>query len=187
MEKQKEKLEHFYHKHKRMPGYKELMSLWGYRSKNAVYKLIEKFVDAGILNKDKEGRITWCFPLDEVKILGLVEAGFPSPAEETLVDTISLDELLIENKEASYILRVKGESMIDAGIKEGDMVIAERGSNAQDGDIVVAELDGGWTMKYFRKRGSRIYLEPANKDMGPIYPEDELRVAAIVKAVIRKY
>src|SRR3989344_2858354 len=98
-----------------------------------------------------------------------------------------LMKLWEKNSEASYILRVKGESMIEAGIREGDMVIAERGSNANDGDIVIAEVDGGWTMKYFRRRGARIYLEPANIAMQPIYPEEELRIAAIVKAVIRKY
>ncbi len=187
MEEQKEKLLNFYRRTRRMPGYKELMSLWGFKSKNAVYKMIEKLVDIGIIRKDRDGHITPAIGFDEVKMLGTVEAGIPSSAEEVLTDTVSLDDLLIENKEASYILRVKGESMIEAGIRDGDMVIAERGSHANDGDIVIAEVDGGWTMKYFRKRGSRIYLEPANRTMHPIYPEEELRIAAIVKAIIRKY
>ena len=85
-------------------------------------------------------------------LLGIVEAGFPS-AEEELIDTMSLDEYLIENKEASYILRVKGDSMIDAGIREGDLVIVERTNAPRVGDIVIAEVDGEWTMKYLRKRG----------------------------------
>ena len=100
---------------------------------------------------------------------------------------MSLDEYLIENKEATYLLEVKGDSMIDAGIHEGDLVIVERKGEPKDGDIVIADVDGGWTMKYFRKRGSTIYLEPANRKYKPIYPTESLNIAAIVKGVIRKY
>jgi repressor LexA len=93
------------------------------------------------------------------------------------------------------MLEVKGESMIDAGIHEGDMVIAEKVNSegrankkeVKDGDIVIALVDGGWTMKYYRNRSGKIYLEPANKDFKPIYPENELVIAAIVRGVIRKY
>ena len=187
MHEREEQLINFYRRTRRMPGYKELMKLWDFKSKNAVYKVIEKMVDAGIINKDRDGHIAPSESFNEIKMLGLVEAGIPTEAEESIAETVSIDELLVENREASYILRVKGESMIEAGIREGDMVIAERGSNANDGDIVIAEVDGGWTMKYFRRRGARIYLEPANIAMQPIYPEEELRIAAIVKAVIRKY
>jgi len=79
--------------------------------------------------------------------------------------------------------------MIDAGIQEGDMVIAERmgKKEVRDGDIVIALVDGGWTMKYYRNRLGKVYLEPANKDFKNIYPENELEVAAIIKGVIRKY
>ena len=122
-----------------------------------------------------------------IPFLGLVEAGFPSPAEEELSDTMSFDEYLIDNKEASYILKVKGDSMIDAGICEGDMVIVERTNSSKPGDIVVAEIDGEWTMKYLRVRGGKYYLEPANKKYKPIVPEGELVIAAVVKAVVRKY
>jgi repressor LexA len=77
--------------------------------------------------------------------------------------------------------------MIDEGIKEGDMVVAEKKGEPKVGDIVIAEVDGGWTMKYFRKKGNQVYLEPANKKYKPIYPENDLKIAAIVKGVIRKY
>lgn len=76
---------------------------------------------------------------------------------------------------------MKGDSMIDAGIQEGDLVIAERGNNPKVGDIVIAEVNDGWTMKYFRKKGNAVYLEPANKNYKPIYPTQDLKVAAIVK------
>jgi SOS regulatory protein LexA len=184
---QKNKIVSFYKRNKRMPGYKEIMELLGFKSKNAVYKLINKLVEEGVVEKDSRGRISPHKLIGELPVLGLVEAGFPSVAEEELSDTMSIDEYLINNKEASYILEVKGDSMIDEGIREGDLVIAERKGDAKDGDIVIAEVDGGWTMKYFRKKGRQIYLEPANKKYKPIYPEHELKIAAIVKGVIRKY
>lgn len=184
----KEKILHFYRETKRMPSYAEIMTMLGFRSKNAVAKLVSKLIGEGVLDKDSTGRLIPNKLLGEVPVLGLVEAGFPSAAEEELVDTMSLDDYLIENKEATYLLEVKGDSMIDAGIQEGDLVIAERKSGEpKDGEIIIAEVDGGWTMKYFRKSGGKVFLEPANKNYKPIYPEQDLKVAAVVKGVVRKY
>ena len=183
----KNKIISFYKEHKRMPGYKEIMALVGFKSKNAVYKLINKLVEEGVVEKDSKGKLVPNKLFGEVPVLGLVEAGFPTSAEEELLDTISLDDFLIEDKNASYLLEVKGDSMIDEGIKEGDLVLVERRSEAKEGEIVIAEVDGGWTMKYFRKKNGKVYLEPANKNYKPIYPGYEFRIAAVVKAVIRKY
>jgi repressor LexA len=161
--------------------------LVGFKSKNAVAKLIDKMIDEGIIAKDSAGKIIPTRMFDEVPVLGLVEAGFPTTAEESSSDTMSIDDYLIEKKESTYILEVKGDSMIEAGICEGDLVIAERTQNAREGDIVIAEVDGGWTMKYLRKKNGKPYLEPANKNFKNIYPTEELRIAAIVKGVVRKY
>jgi SOS regulatory protein LexA len=184
-----QKLSGFYREHKRMPSYAEIMKLVGFKSKNAVYKLVNKLVEEGFIAKDETGRIIpkKLFDLPEVPLLGLVEAGFPSVAEEEVLDTMSIDEYLIDKRDATYLLEVKGDSMIDAGIQEGDMVIAERGKEPKIGDIVIAEFDGGWTMKYYRKQGSTVYLEPANKHYKPLYPKEDLKIAAVVKGVIRKY
>jgi SOS-response transcriptional repressor LexA len=108
-------------------------------------------------------------------------------AEEELSDTMDLDEFLIKNKEATYVLKVTGDSMRDAGILPGDMVLVERGLEPHDGDIVIAHIDHAWTMKYLRKRGRKIWLEPANKRYRPLFPKEELKIAAVVIAVIRKY
>jgi len=77
--------------------------------------------------------------------------------------------------------------MKDAGIVEGDMVIVERNITPRSGDIVIAEVDGEWTIKYFRKKGNVIFLEPANENYQAIYPKEELKISAVVKAVVRKY
>ncbi|MEI7463031.1 MAG: transcriptional repressor LexA [Candidatus Taylorbacteria bacterium] len=187
MNNYKDKIIKFYKNTKRMPSYAEIMNMLGFKSKNSVYKLVNKLILEGMLDKDSSGRLVPKKLFGEVPLLGLVEAGFPTAAEEELVDTMSIDEYLIERKEATYMLEVKGDSMIDAGIQEGDLVIVERGIEPKIGNIVIAEVDGGWTMKYYRKTDGKVWLEPANKKYGPIYPEQDLKVAAIVKGVVRKY
>mgnify|MGYP001792707918 FL=1 len=77
--------------------------------------------------------------------------------------------------------------MIDAHIEPGDMVLVEKTNQAKDMQIVIAEVDGEFTMKYFRKKGDKVWLEPANKNYKPIYPEHSLNINAVVKAVIRQY
>jgi repressor LexA len=181
------KILEFYRSNWRMPSYSEIMHITGLRSKDSVFKLVERLSNAGYLSKDRRGRLLPASVLGEIRILGLVEAGIPSPAEEEVLDTISLDEYLINDRDATYMLRVKGDSMKDAGIVEGDMVIAERASAAKEGEIVIADVDGGWTMKYLRTKRGKAYLEPANKAFKPIYPEGELTIAAVVRGVVRKY
>jgi len=105
----------------------------------------------------------------ELQLLGIVEAGFPTSAEEELADTMTLDEYLIGNKEASYLLKVKSDSFADAGILTGDTLVVERGKDPKRNSIVIVEKDGSYSMQYFHKirKGSV--------------------VAAVVTAVVRKY
>lgn len=187
MEKYKQKIVRFYKHNRRMPNYAEIMALLGFKSKNAVFKLINRLAADNFLSKDAKGKLSPKKLYGELKVLGRVEAGFPSPAEEELSDTMSLDEYLIKNKEATYMLKVSGESMKDAGIMPGDMVLVDRSLTPVDGNIVIAEVDNQWTIKYFRKKGKKIYLEPANKNFPIIFPKEELKIAAVVRAVIRKY
>lgn len=183
----KTKLADFYHAKKRMPSYSEMATLFGFKSKNAVNRVVEKLIDAGVVAKDTMGRLLPSRLLGEVPMLGAVKAGFPAPAEEDIGETISLDDYLIEKKEATYMLEVDGDSMIEAHIEKGDMVIAERRTTAKDGEIVIAEVDGEFTMKYFRSQKGKVWLEPANKNYENIYPEGDLRICAVVRGVIRKY
>ncbi len=170
-----------------MPTYSEMMKLFGYKSKNAVFKVVEKLIDAGLVAKDHLGRLVPTQSFGEVPMLGLVTAGLPASVEEELADTVSLDEFLIEKKAFTYMLEVDGDSMIDAHIEKGDMVLVEKANQAKDMQIVIAEVDGEFTMKYFRRDGNKCWLEPANKNYKPIYPEHSLNINAVVKAVIRKY
>ncbi len=182
-----DKLETFYGSNKRMPTYTEMMKLFGFKSKNAVARVVEKLIDAGMVAKDHLGRLVPTKSFGEIQMAGLVTAGLPATVEEEQVDTVNLDDLLIKNKPLTYMLEVDGDSMIDAHIEKGDMVLVEKANTAKDMQIVIAEVDGEFTMKYFRKKGNKVWLEPANKNYKPIYPEHSLNINAIVKAVIRKY
>lgn len=182
------KINEFYRSRWRMPSYAEIMDITGLKSKDSVFKLVGRLERLGILSKDRRGKLLPRTILGEIRLLGLVEAGFPSVAEEEELDTLFLDEYLIKNRDATYMLKVKGDSMKDAGIVEGDMVIVERISGApKEGQIVIADVDGGWTMKYYRTKRGVPYLEAANDQYPDIHPEGELTIAAVVRGVVRKY
>lgn len=163
------------------------MELCSFKSKHAVTKLVHRLAAEGFLRQDAKGFLLPGTIYGNVKVLGFVAAGWPSPAEEELLDTMTIDEFLIENRDATYMLKVEGDSMKDAGIVSGDIVLVERTTNHKAGDIVVAEVDEEWTVKFLRKNRTGFYLEAANKDYSPIYPTSHLNIAAVVKAVIRKY
>jgi repressor LexA len=190
LEQYQKKIRKFYDDNKIMPSYSDMMKLFNLKSKNAIFKLVKKLVAEDFIEKDSSGRLipTQKF-LGGIKILGAVEAGFPTQAEEDVIDSMSLDDYLIPNRDAAFMLRVSGESMIDAGIQPDDMIIVERRNDAKDGDIVVAFIDGGYTVKYLRKRNGKVWLDPANEKFEPIIPAEgeELHIMAVVKAVIRKY
>ena len=177
----------FNHERHRMPTYEEMLTLLAVRSKSVVDFWMNKLLEEGILEKDKKGHLTFINPLVGVPLAGAVSAGFPSPAEEELRDVISFDEYLVAHPETSFLLSVTGDSMAGAGIMEKDLVIIERGRQPKDGDIILAEVDGNWTMKYFRKKGRTITLEAANPVYPPIVPQTELRIAGVVTALVRKY
>jgi repressor LexA len=177
----------FFRENRRMPTFAEMMPLLGVRSKSVVHFWIKKLLARGLLEKDERGffkpfRRSLALPL-----LGDIAAGFPSPAEEELRDVISLDEFLITRPNASFLLKAAGDSMIGAGIMDGDLLIVEKGREPKSGDIVVAQVDGEWTMKYFRKKGLSVFLEAANPKYPAITPRSELKLEGIITAVIRKY
>lgn len=182
------RLRRFVRQEHRMPGYREMMELFGYRSKNAVFGLLKRLQQMGYITKGPGGRLGWTEKLiGSIRLLGTVQAGFPSPAEEELVDTMSLDEFLVEKPEATFMLTVTGDSMIEAGIQPGDIVLVEKGLQPKKNDIVVAQVDGEWTLKYFGRDRHGVYLDPANRNYQRIRPRESLVIGGVVRAVIRKY
>jgi SOS regulatory protein LexA len=177
----------FFRDNRRMPSFAEMVDLLGVGSKSVVNFWINKLVEAGMIEKDDKGHLTFTKRSFAIPMVGSVQAGFPSPEEESLCDIISMDEYLVARPESSFLLQVSGDSMIGEGIMAGDMVIVERGREPKSGDIVIAEVDGEWTIKYFKREGKQVVLEAANPQYPIIRPKTELRLGGVVTAVIRKY
>ena len=118
-----------------------------------------------------------------------VAAGFPSPADDYMEDYLDLNQLLISEKESTYLVRVKGESMMNIGIFPKDLLIVDRSREPKDGDIVIAVLDGELTVKRLEKRGHRVALVAENKQFAPIVvrPNQELLIWGIVTHCIHSY
>lgn len=180
----------FYETHRRMPTYSEMAILCNLKSKSSAYEMASRLIREGVLAKDKKtGTLVPRKNYRELPFVGLVQAGFPSPTEDVLSDTMSLDDYLVEHRERTYLMRATGDSMINAGIHSGDMLIVERRSEAPLGAIVIALVDNERTMKYLRKdkKTGAYYLEAANDKYPDIYPEGALEIEAVVRGVVRKY
>ncbi|MCX6992637.1 MAG: LexA family transcriptional regulator [Kiritimatiellaeota bacterium] len=180
-------LQQYFRREGRAPSYAEMLTLFGYRSKNAVHGLLARLQQAGYIRKNR-GKLALAKRLTgAVKMLGAVQAGFPSPAGEELVDTINLEEFLVQRPEATYMLTVSDDSMMDAGIYPGDIILVEKGVTPQPHDIVLAQVDDEWTIKYFDQDIQGVCLVPANAKYKAIRPTRSLIIGGIVRAVIRKY
>lgn len=181
-------LESFYRSKRRMPSYSEMLVLFEQKSKGGLAHLVGNLIKKGLVKKDSSGRLLPATSLlGGAKYVGSVSAGWPSPAEEEILDTMSLDEWLISRKTGTYIFKVSGDSMIEAGIMDGDLLVVQRGITPKNGHIVIARVDNEYTVKYFHKAGSVVTLRPANPKYKPITPKSDLVVAAVVVGCVRKY
>ena len=119
-----------------------------------------------------------------------VAAGFPSPAEQYAEMPLDLNELLVHNPPATYFVRASGDSMTGAGIRSGDILVVDRSLDATDGSIVIANVDGEFTVKFFRKTADgAVRLEPANRRYRAITFREgmELRLFGVVTALIHQF
>jgi len=116
-----------------------------------------------------------------------VAAGFPSPADDFLEDKLDLNEKLIKHPAATFFVRVSGNSMVKAGINSGDLLIVDRSLEPRTGNIIVAILNGDFTVKRISKRGQRLFLVPENSNYNPIEITDDsnFQVWGVVTNVIR--
>ncbi|WP_294284308.1 translesion error-prone DNA polymerase V autoproteolytic subunit [uncultured Sphingomonas sp.] len=114
-------------------------------------------------------------------------AGFPSPAQDDMEEPIDLASWLIDHPAASYVMRVAGHSMVDAGISDGDLVVVSRAVEARPGDIVVALVDGDRTMKRLRRSGGRLWLVPEAEGYSRIPVTETTEIWGVVVALARRY
>lgn len=124
--------------------------------------------------------------VSKVPLLGTVAAGKPLLSEENLDGYVNLTEPFVRPGKTYFALRVRGQSMINAGILEGDLAVVEQAQTAIDGQIVVAVIDNAITLKRFYKESDRIRLQPENPDFSPIYSTD-VQIVGILSNIVRTY
>jgi len=180
------RLQDYYALHRLLPSYADIAALIGISKQGAV-KFIDRMIFAGYIRKAPNGRLSPANMFFARPHVGRAPAGFASPATEALGDAITIDEYLVEHPSSTVLVEVRGESMIQAGIHDGDFLIVERNTNPAIGKIVVAIVDGDFTIKYLRSGTKGLFLEPANEDYPDIYPETSLDIYGEVVGQFRKF
>jgi len=183
----------FLEEHSYSPTLEEIARHFGLASLNGVYKHLTVLEQRGFIrrlsNRARSIAVVDTEPIDycSVPLLGVIAAGHPIEAVAN-PETVSIPEQLL-TRGNNYVLRVEGESMIEEQIADGDLIIVEERSHANNGETVVALIDGeNATLKRFYREGKYIRLQPANPEFSPIFvEEDRLRIQGVVVGLMRKY
>jgi len=123
-----------------------------------------------------------------IVVYNSIQAWFWTAADEVSRHSMDIAHYVIEKPNTSIVATVKWESMIEAGIYPGDLVVVDKGAKVQFWDVVIAKIDHEYTLKYYeRDSAGRIFLRPANNSMSNIYPQEELEIFWVVKSLVRKY
>ena len=185
------------------PTYREIGQALGIASTNGVADHVKALIKKGYLSRSggkgaskarglmltEKSAIIDEKSIVDVPLLGQVAAGVPIQAAEEYETTLRFDASLAASPRPLFALRVRGESMIDEGIHDGDIVIVRQQNTARDGNIVVALIEEEATVKYYFRERESIRLQPANSMMSPIYinPDDEACIQGVVIGVYRSY
>ena len=181
------RLQDYYAKHRVLPSYARIGALVGLNSKASVAEMVMRLKGEGFLRSTPDKRLKPGKRFFERPVAESVRAGMPSPAADTAAETLAIDEHLVANPSRTLLVKVKGDSMIDAGILDGDTVVVEKRASANVGDIVVAILDNEFTLKRLAREKGRIVLRPENKAYPVIRPRDDLEIFGVVVGQFRSY
>jgi repressor LexA len=181
-------LQDFYARNRALPSYAEAARLCGLPAVSTVAGVIARLKEQGFLQASDTGRLRPGKRFFERSLANTVQAGLPASAEEVLPEGVLIDEYLVDHPSRTVLLTVKGESMTQAGLLPTDIVIVKRGAPARPGDIVVAIVDGEFTVKYLALDGSgEFYLKPGNPSFPDIRPREGLEVFGVVIGQFRRY
>ncbi len=182
------RLQDYYADWKSIPSYASLCEVFGIASKSWVKAILDRLGKAGFIERTPDGvwvptRQFFARPLAESS----VQAGMPVSVTATSGDYLVIDEMLIDNPSTTTLIPVKGDSMIDAGIHDGDVAVVEKRLTANLGDIVVAIVDNEFTLKTLDKERGHFVLRPANPAYPVIRPQGSLEIFGVLVGLIRKY
>ena len=182
------KLQDYYADWKSIPSYAKLCEVFGITSKSWVKAILDRLCAAGFLERTPDAvwvptRQFFARPLAE----STVQAGMPVSVTDTQGDYFVIDEMLIDTPSKTTLITVKGESMIDAGIHDGDVAVVEKRMTTNIGDIVVAIVDNEFTLKTLDKERGQFILRPANPAFPVIRPQGTLEIFGVLVGLIRKY
>ena len=193
-------LAQFQKTHNYSPTLSEISQATGHKSNSTVHTLIRTLVEKGyvqkvdgntrtlkILDEKAAAGLSGQLPSIELPLMGFIAAGKPLEPHTDPNASFQVSASMISGKKTAYVLQVKGDSMIEEGILDGDYVVIEKTETASNGDIVVALVDESLaTLKKFYKEGEKVVLKPANSAMEPIYP-NSIRIQGIAVGVVRKF
>lgn len=182
-----EALKDYYARHRALPSYASIGGLLGLKSKSSVAALVARLKLAGFLESTPDRRLAptrrfFARPVADSP----VRAGLPERVDDAEGDALTIDDYLIEHPSQTVLVRVKGDSMIDAGILEGDLVVIEKQPSASKGDIVVAIVDGQFTLKRLDVERGQFILRAENRAYAPIRPEGALEIFGVMVGLVRK-
>lgn len=180
-------LQDYFAQHQVVPSITELSSLWNIAGRSWTHRLVQRMKEAGYLEETPGRRLRPGPRFFERTVADTVRAGQPAAANDVPAETLSIDRFLISKPSETELFQVRGDSMIDAQIADGDFVVIERRSFANPGDIVLAQVDGEFTLKYLAKDKEGFYLEAANPAYGPIRPTHALAVHGVMVGMFRRW
>lgn len=180
-------LQDYYAQHRALPSYASIGSLLGLKSKSSVAAMVARLKLAGFLDSTPDRRLAptkrfFARPLADSP----VRAGLPEQVDDSNTDALTIDDYLIERPSQTVLIRVKGDSMMDAGIFDGDLVVVEKRPSAHKGDIVVAIVDNQFTLKRLDLEDGKFVLRAENKAYAVIRPEGSLEIFGIMVGLVRK-
>ena len=181
------KLQDYYAKHRVMPSYATLGELVGLSSKASVAELVLRLKAERLVESTPDRRLKPGKRFFERSIEESVHAGMPHPAFDSRPETVSIDDYLVYHPSKTTLITVKGDSMINAGIHDGDIVVVEKRATANVNDLVVAIVEGEFTLKRLGREKGRMVLIPENKAYPVIRPKEDLEIFGVVVGQFRRY
>jgi SOS-response transcriptional repressor LexA len=182
------RLRDYYARHGALPSYARIGEVVGFKAKNAAVKLAARLTDAGYLRSAPGGKLAPTARFFELPLFDSpVQAGaaVTIPGQEA-GELMTIDSYLIEAPSKTVLLRIKGDSMQDAGVLDGDLAVVERSRSASAGEFIVAVVDGEFTVKELGYESEQPILIPHNDSYPCIRPESDLEIFGIVRGIVRK-